>query len=65
MGRGQGGQLSWEGAGGGRKVGVWSPGEPRRVNPGDLQEVSRERLRDGEAEPPGASRKKRRGARGL
>ena len=61
MGRGLGGQLSWEGAGEGRKVGVWSAGEPQRVTPGDLQEVSRKRLRDGEAEPPGASRKKRRG----
>ena len=61
MGRGLGGQLSWEGAGEGRKGGVWSAGEPRRVTPGDLQEVSRKRLRDREAEPPGASRKKRRG----
>lgn len=46
MGRGLEGQLCWEGAGGGRRVGVWSLGEPQRVTPGDLQEVSRKRPRD-------------------
>lgn len=51
MGRGLAGQLCWEGAGGGRTVGVWSLGE-----------VSRKRLRDwGGRAPRGQQEEKARG----